>query len=135
MPRMAGKMLVFAVILVTSGCGTMGNLSHPDKIYGGTQLDGAAVLDACKEIVAPAGTPQLTTAQAAVMLTCGCLDLPLSVLGDTATLPITVPINCYRWWKGTNEPPGAVEAVPTAPVSAEKPAGGIVSTEGVREME
>ncbi len=120
----AGRILLLLGVLSLAGCGTLGNLSGRDKVYGGTQLDGGAVVEACTEVAHHGESPALTYPQASVMFVYSCLDLPLSIMGDTLTLPVTVPVSCYRWWKasyGSEQFIADTHAVTTATASAAPP--------------
>ncbi len=79
-------------LLASTGCGTVVNLvtpAHEGKVYGGVRND----LDLIEKIFE--GQPSDTNpGGAAVMLMLAVialpfLDLPLSAIGDTLTLPIT----------------------------------------------
>ena len=122
MPRMARKILLLATVLTAAGCGTMGNLSGRDKIYGGTQIDGTAVVAACKDIGHSNDAPQFTVTQVCEMLACCCIDLPLSVAADTVTLPITIPVSVYRWAKHPDEKPKTTPVETEVPTTSEIPA-------------
>jgi uncharacterized protein YceK len=124
MTRLVGKVLVLLSVLALTGCGTLGNLAGRDKIYGGTVIDGGSVADACKDI-AHRDSPTYTASQVSVMLVYSCIDLPISFALDTVTLPITVPVTCYHWWKGDSataeaapvaSEPAVIKEVPASPV-------------------
>jgi uncharacterized protein YceK len=87
---MAAKRLLLAAALAASGCGTMGNLKDHDRIYGGVAIDAAPVRQACKDLVSAKDDREFTLQQDGVILTYGVIDLPLSAVMDTLTLPITV---------------------------------------------
>lgn len=92
-PRWAG---VLAAVLTLCGCGTVGNLTDggATSIYGGVARDVDAMVDTC------------TFAPNAVVYFGGLLatavDTPLSVVGDTVTLPYVVPVSLG--WLGGNQP-------------------------------
>lgn len=136
MKRTIATVLLLCSALTIIGCGTFGNLLGHDKIYGGSIIDGGSVVEGCKEVLNTNEGPRLHASEIVVMLTCSCLDLPISIAADTFTLPITVPVTAWHWWKGDAtpllQPPappqGATAKAPTAvtdpiPGSA-KPADG-----------
>ncbi len=117
MPRWSGKLLLVAV-LASGGCGTVGNLQGLDKIYGGSRLDGTEALRAGKDLLHRPEAPDYTLTQDTAILIFACIDMPLSVLADTATLPITVPKTVVRWFKGDKPQDAAtVPAAPAAPIT------------------
>jgi uncharacterized protein YceK len=123
MPRMAGKVVLLVGSLAVTGCGTITNVASRDRIYGGAQIDGVSVWDASKDIVQRGESPQYTIPQASVMLGFSCIDLPLSIVGDTFTLPVTVPTSCYHWWKesyGQANPATGATTVTTVGKGAER---------------
>jgi uncharacterized protein YceK len=82
-------------VVLLGGCGTVANLELPTQAggrqpYGGVRQDLALV----SERVGDAGSADSAGARIgggveALLVT--AVDLPLSVVGDTVTLPITVP--------------------------------------------
>lgn len=84
-----------------SGCGTVMNVSDrddvslmrdgPTKVYGGVSWDAASGCEYLVEVV----KPKESLLDRLQSLACGtyllAIDLPLSVLGDTLTLPFTIP--------------------------------------------
>ncbi len=91
MTRVAIAALATAAL---SGCGTMGNLagccvSGPHEIYGGVRLDAKAAWESGGEAVHTKGLESLGHVAEAVCFL--ALDLPLSAVADTVTLPITIP--------------------------------------------
>jgi uncharacterized protein YceK len=90
--------VVLAGISFLFGCGTMRNLSEQNpEPYGGLRHDAKVVRDVF-EPKTPRNMPVL-------MLSIGTIDLPLSLIGDTVTLPIVL-------WKILH--PGPEEATPTS---------------------
>jgi uncharacterized protein YceK len=95
----AGIVVVLAVSL--SGCGTVCNLAggivHPDsepRIYGGVVRD-LEIID--KAVSGPPATESIGDAKfAALILAVAVADPFLSFVGDTLTLPLTVPLQERR---------------------------------------
>jgi uncharacterized protein YceK len=91
------KLLPLALLFACTGCGTVCNLVVPgreDKVYGGVRFDveqiqklveGAPASDG---VLSP-GAGNLGGLLAAAFVLGPFLDLPLSAVGDTVTLPIT----------------------------------------------
>jgi uncharacterized protein YceK len=85
--------LAMAMLLTMSGCGTMlGNLglslAHHNQMYGGVQCD----LDACASNLKDLREPSEDKSRVEAAL-CGAMcvvDLPLSAIADTLTLPFTI---------------------------------------------
>lgn len=80
--KLPGLWLALAILPIV-GCGTIGNFAATPRpmVYGGVQFD-AAFLAALH--------PGETTDETIGMLVFLMLDLPLSAVGDTLTLPITL---------------------------------------------
>ena len=110
MSRLALKVLPWVAVLAIAGCGTIGNLQDRDKIYGGARLDGKEAIRASKELIHPADPPDYTTTQDTAILVYACVDMPLSLIADTLTLPITIPKTVYHWLKDGAKPPDALAA-------------------------
>ena len=77
--------VVSVLICLLAGCGTICNMAQEGgpQVYGGVAFDIALI---GKEIQNPAPSPE----QANLM---GVIDFPLSLIGDTITLPITLLAN------------------------------------------
>jgi uncharacterized protein YceK len=98
----SAAILVAGVVLGLAGCGTILNLKDPPgsqvprkRIYGGVQLDVANGTQAFEEVCTAEGHQKYQTAvPRGVTLALGAyllaIDVPLSAIGDTLTLPITV---------------------------------------------
>ncbi|MCC6417381.1 MAG: YceK/YidQ family lipoprotein [Gemmataceae bacterium] len=72
------------------GCGTVANLGRPadqQRVFGGVRLD-MEVVQECAGEVGQEGGPG-NPAEAVVSATCSVLDMPLSLVGDVVTLPLT----------------------------------------------
>lgn len=93
--------LVLAVsILSLAGCGTVcnfaGGIVHPDqepRIYGGIQRDMNIIETAVT--TKPDNPPNMGKA-AVVILALALVDPIVSLVADTLTLPITIPIQYWR---------------------------------------
>lgn len=80
--------LCATTLVSTTGCGTIMNLSTNKKVYGGIQNDlGIAAQCTVKQAVKPKNFVDEGLRPTLMSL----IDLPLSAVADTATLPITVP--------------------------------------------
>jgi uncharacterized protein YceK len=99
MPRRAVWLAGALSLICLSGCGTVYNLSSEKAVYGGvglsldfgryvtkgmTDLDHLDMLPSCAVIGAY----------------CFAVDLPLSALADTLTLPVTLPLAMDHWKSG-----------------------------------
>jgi uncharacterized protein YceK len=73
-PRWIIAVVLAATALLAAGCGTYFNLTNEEgmRVYGGVRAD----------MTGPCGG--------------NVLDLPFSAVGDTLTLPVTVPCSLYR---------------------------------------
>lgn len=100
---------VAALALVAAGCGTVNNLTGPGKdglfgrtseprIYGGVQDE----LSVASEMVW--NNPQ-SVAMNVMIITLFGLDFPLTVIGDTVTLPLTIPAEVSRGIRDYYFPP------------------------------
>lgn len=95
--RPASAILLVPLILGMCGCGTCFNFfsQGPDheRIYGGVQIDASfAVMhvDIDNGHIPPFPLPQTVL---------GIIDMPFSFIGDTLTLPITIPSTIRRCQK------------------------------------
>jgi uncharacterized protein YceK len=109
--------LAGALACALAGCGTMNNLVPPPgdtkkeaprpdaaRVYGGVELDarvGASWLTAPFLNEPPANVGPVerfvdTTCKVGIGTYLLWVDLPLSAVGDTLTLPITVPVTLQR---------------------------------------
>ncbi len=102
MPRRFGSKWLLAVPFLfmggLAGCGTMENLAHveqPTRPYGGVAAD----FTACREIVAPTQPPMeghfpgKNIVLPTIKGVCCCIrlaDVPVSLVTDTLTLPLTL---------------------------------------------
>jgi uncharacterized protein YceK len=91
-----GKAAAWALLTASlvGGCGTMGNLwsccsgSGGERIYGGVCKDVQLVAEGVAQGFHPDEDGPWFPLAAACLMT---LDLPLSAIGDTLTLPLTIP--------------------------------------------
>jgi uncharacterized protein YceK len=99
--RLMRCLCAIALALSVNGCGTVCNLArgfdHPDtepRIYGGVALD----MDTISKVLnAPAAESEIDMPRTwALLLACGAIDPVFSLVGDTLTLPITVPLQSKR---------------------------------------
>jgi uncharacterized protein YceK len=84
------KLTVAALMVLLSGCGTVANLSKQGPPYGGVGEDVTAGEESYRYWCHPSGAcipPIFDLTRAGCLLG---IDLPLSVVGDTLTLPVTL---------------------------------------------
>ncbi len=119
------------------GCGTMVNLSDKGKgdIYGGVVRDFTEAGRLLEHTPSSSSGPFLRACDAAVALTSYTLDVPFSFIGDTLTLPLTLPAALSRQgrperpettYKDTYSPtktPLLIPNVDAAPTDAEASKG------------
>jgi len=107
MRRLSLVPLLGSLLLAGSGCGTVLNFFHgesegPKRVYGGVQMDCQM---AAEQLKAPRqeGIP---------LVLLPLVDLPLSLLGDTLTLPLVLSDRLHDladWWHevtADQPPPG-----------------------------
>jgi uncharacterized protein YceK len=82
------RTLVIAVgmLCALSGCGTMENLSGSGGVYGGVR-DDASLMTKC---LTPEENPNSNRAADLALAAILLMDLPLSLVGDTVTLPLSL---------------------------------------------
>jgi uncharacterized protein YceK len=98
MARFWSTTLGAAVTVLLGGCGTMANITlsgSPSgggsmKMYGGVQRDLDIVHDCTTNPDHPKDNAEAICFAAAA--TVAAVDLPFSVVADTLTLPITIPV-------------------------------------------
>jgi uncharacterized protein YceK len=117
MSRMTAPLVLLGAVLAAGGCGTVANLKDHEQIYGGTSMDHASLVRAYKEITHPDDPHELTEKQDLAVILGTCVDLPMSAIADTFTLPIT----CYHWLKDGSKQPEAGSAVLPMPTSSPPP--------------
>ena len=97
-------MVVAALLAFACGCGTAANLIEttegpgPKKVYGGVRSDCENVLGSLQSL------PVLGPFWSSVCFIGYTADLPLSFVGDTLTLPITVLATIERNLMDFNDP-------------------------------
>jgi uncharacterized protein YceK len=108
--RTTATRLAAVLALALGGCGTALNICYWDpeeggkRVYGGVRADAGAVGDGARLCVTSAGWGDRLRATRAALL--AAVDLPLSAVADTLTLPVTFsPI-----LKEEDEPESPVEA-------------------------
>jgi len=74
------------MLCALSGCGTMENLSGSGGPYGGVR-DDASIIAGC---LSPGENATSNRAADLAVATLLLIDLPLSVIGDTVTLPLSL---------------------------------------------
>jgi len=90
MARVAVHTFLAACVAWLSGCGTVKNLQGDGTPYGGVGTDARAAAVAWQDWSQPSGAciPPAFDLMRAGYLT--AVDLPLSAVGDTLTLPFTI---------------------------------------------
>jgi uncharacterized protein YceK len=111
MRTQAARGLAAVLAVALGGCGTMNNLRPPEKgdreepapagpsVYGGVGLDARVGAKWLAAAFAAERLPQVSFLESAVDSTCKvgigtyvlAVDLPLSAVADTLTLPVTIP--------------------------------------------
>ncbi|HEY7422681.1 MAG TPA: YceK/YidQ family lipoprotein [Gemmataceae bacterium] len=96
--------LAAALVCVLSGCGTIGNLADLSrtKPFGGVIRDSEASGWLLNEVSGASKKPAAETAGLALAVPLVMVDLPLSLVADTVTLPIAIPVALRR--QGQPEP-------------------------------
>ena len=117
--------LAAALVCALGGCGTIGNLADPSRTrpFGGVIRDSAASGWLMNEFSEAPSKPAAENAGLALAVPFVTIDLPLSLVADTVTLPITIPVALMR--QGPPEPsqnPGPTK--PTAPSGNENASAG-----------
>lgn len=92
MQRYAGPLALLLAFLALPGCGSLINLRDEKRVYGGTRFDGIVT---ASELQLLAGQVPAEKRPGYSMGIAMCwwapFDLPLSIIGDTLTLPVTIP--------------------------------------------
>jgi uncharacterized protein YceK len=109
-----------ALLLAMSGCGTVCNLvwfnesEGGGRVYGGVRTSAQVIYDTANQALCGAGDEKVHphSARTACIL---LLDLPLTVVGDTATLPITATWTAVRYWYPENPTQRSNEGDPLTP--------------------
>jgi uncharacterized protein YceK len=103
---MRGTLLLVAGLALPpalSGCATGGNLFGTEecKVYGGTRIDATLVAEGLTAHSEAAQAPGVAHPVLVWEGCCGLVDMPLSFVADTVTLPITVPLALTRGGAGS----------------------------------
>jgi uncharacterized protein YceK len=93
MPRRAVTSLAAVLLGALSGCGTSLNLDGDSRVYGGIVQDFQVVRERLAQAASPSwpGTPGSSPAWNLTVSALALADVPLSLVGDTFTLPFTIP--------------------------------------------
>jgi uncharacterized protein YceK len=85
---------VVVIAILTAGCGTWANTCWFTEEEGGMRVFGGVRSDweIARESLAPSSGRESSPAQAWIPI----FDMPLSALGDTVTLPITISVAMWR---------------------------------------
>jgi uncharacterized protein YceK len=107
--------LAAALVCALGGCGTIGNLADPSrtKPFGGVIRDCEASGWLMNEVSEAPKKPAAETAGLALAAPLVTVDLPLSLVADTVTLPIAIPVALMR--QGQPEPSQASGPIKTTP--------------------
>ena len=112
LPILLTPLLVVALLVSSSACGTIGNFSSAETQPNGHPLPPRAfggVTDDLQEIVRPAPVPDFNKLRP-IIRACIVLDICLSAVGDTVTLPFVI----FRSWEEVLKlPPNAPSTFPT----------------------
>jgi uncharacterized protein YceK len=119
--------LAAALVCALGGCGTIGNLTDPSKTkpFGGVLRDSEASGWLMNQFSDAPKKPAAETAGLVLAVPIISIDLPLSLVADTVTLPITIPVSLFRQGQPQPSPtqaPGPM--TPTAPIGNEDAAAG-----------
>lgn len=115
--RAIGVALATLLLCVTTGCGTVHNLSGKATPYGGV----ATSVEHTSHLTNPPSQfhgwfPGMTVLRIGATC-CWIVDIPLSAIGDTVTLPATLLVNVSQTEKGSGQPnEGNTATGPVAPV-------------------
>jgi uncharacterized protein YceK len=86
--------LAIAVVVAVGGCGTSLNLDGDSRVFGGVQMDAQKLQESLAHASAnprPDGKDKSSPGMNLLEGACALADMPLSLIGDTLTLPITIP--------------------------------------------
>lgn len=109
--------LAAALVCALGGCGTIGNLTDPSrtKPYGGVLRDSEASGWLMNQFADAPTKPAAETAGLVLAVPIISLDVPLSLVADTVTLPITIPVSLFR--QGQPGPSSTPAPGPTTPLA------------------
>lgn len=90
--RRASLLAVLVALSALPGCGSLINLRDEKKVYGGARFDGLVTASEV-QLIAGQVPPEKRPGYSMGIAMCwwAPLDLPLSIIGDTLTLPVTIP--------------------------------------------
>jgi uncharacterized protein YceK len=118
-----------------SGCGTVCNLArgfdHPDtdpKVYGGVAMDMEFLSKVANS--GPAETEVENPRTIGAILAFGCIDPVFSLIGDTVTLPVTIPLQAKRQRSENKKN----QAAATTPITRNADADGARRVESLPEV-
>lgn len=124
-------LLAFSALACVSGCGTMHNVWScfdervPQKlIYGGVREDKQSIREAAHLTISSSKPREVTNGIS--HLVSRTVDLPLSAVGDTLTLPITIPeaidraVNTYYFPDKAKNQPVSLDEVPESVIGQEE---------------
>jgi uncharacterized protein YceK len=121
MRRKVATSLAAAVMVALSGCGTSLNLDGDSRIYGGVAQD----VQEARERLAQADNPSCPDAPGSspawnrTLATLACADVPLSLVGDTLTLPLTF----LTEWEERHDPDSSSTKTDSGGAKAANPRG------------
>jgi uncharacterized protein YceK len=100
MGRRAGTCLVAVLISAFGGCGTANNLYKAElpgqgRVYGGVVWTANGVHDCAADALHAKDLEDFTRSACGALVS--SVDLPLSAVADTLTLPVTISIAIRRW--------------------------------------
>jgi len=126
----AGMVLAVVVACAVGGCGTVSNLSKDRLPYGGISEDVKEGIARWTDWWHPSGGHCISpTMQLMIAASRFAVDLPLSVVGDTLTLPITVDATLNRSPSNSATPTAAssdrIDGQNDKPIAYERLNGGI----------
>lgn len=118
--KLTRRPMICLLILFVSGCGTVRNLSVPGPnhasnsqdapkiVFGGIKQDCKQVRDSFHQLTNRDEHPE-SAIQCVSGFIGGAVDAPFSILGDSLTLPITIPaaidrgVNAYYFPEGRHQ--------------------------------
>lgn len=124
-------LLAFSALAWVSGCGTMHNVWScfdervPQKlVYGGIREDRLKIREAAHQTISSSKPREVTSGMARVVTR--SVDLPFSAIGDTLTLPITIPeeidriVAAYYLPANATSQPMSLDQVPESVIGKEE---------------
>lgn len=114
-----------ALACALGGCGTIGNLSDPKQTrpFGGVLRDANASAWLVNEASEASKKPAAEVAGLVLAVPVVTVDLPLSFVADTVTLPLTIPMSVLRQGQPEMPPPQAMAGPPMPDGGAYAPVG------------